>query len=196
MAKPPSRVAVVGGARTPFAKAGTHFSKHSALDLATHSIDGLIARFAVDPELVDEMEYGIVTLDARMPQFAREVNFRSGLPPGVRSYTVVDNCITGITAISNITDSIRMGRAGIGIAGGVDSMSNPAILFSRNAARVFSGSGICAHPGREGSPAGQAPACRLQAADAGSDRALHRALDGRAHRDHRQGVGHLTCRAG
>ena len=149
MAKPPSRVAVVGGARTPFAKAGTHFSKHSALDLATHSIDGLIARFAVDPELVDEMVYGIVTLDARMPQFAREVNFRSGLPPGVRSYTVVDNCITGITAISNITDSIRMGRAGIGIGIGVDSMSNPAILFSRNAARVFSDLAFARTPGEK-----------------------------------------------
>ncbi len=32
-----TRVAVVGGARTPFAKAGTTFRKHSPLQLSVHS---------------------------------------------------------------------------------------------------------------------------------------------------------------
>ena len=132
------RVAVVAGARTPFVKMGTHFKHHRALDLATHSVDGLIESAALDPDVVDEMVYGIVTLEPRLPQFAREVNFNSKLPSDVRSYTIVDNCITGITAISNVTDSIRSGRARVGIAGGVDSMSNPAVMFSKNAADVFS----------------------------------------------------------
>lgn len=132
------RVAVVGGARTPFAKAGTHLKGHTALDLATHAVDGVLEKHGLDPELVDELVYGIVVLDPRAPQFAREVNFRSKLPARARSYTITDNCITGITAISNVADSIASGRARIGIAGGVDSMSNPAVLFSRNAARVFS----------------------------------------------------------
>jgi acetyl-CoA acetyltransferase family protein len=133
-----NRVAVVGGARTPFAKAGTHLRDHRALDLATHSVDGLITKQGLDPAVVDELVYGIVVLDPRVPQFAREVNFRSQLPSSVRSYTITDNCITGITAISNVADSIRAGRARVGIAGGVDSMSNPAVLYSKNAARVFS----------------------------------------------------------
>ena len=133
-----TRVAVVAGARTPFVKMGTHFKHHRALDLASHSVDGLIESTALDPDVVDEMVYGIVTLEPRLPQFAREVNFNSSLPSDVRSYTIVDNCITGITAISNVTDSIRAGRARVGIAGGVDSMSNPAVMFSKNAANVFS----------------------------------------------------------
>ena len=133
-----TRVAVVAGARTPFVKMGTHFKRHRALDLAIHSVDGLIESTALDPDVVDELVYGIVTLEPRLPQFAREVNFNSKLPSDVRSYTIVDNCITGITAISNVTDSIRAGRARVGIAGGVDSMSNPAVMFSQNAAKVFS----------------------------------------------------------
>lgn len=137
MSDPQERVAVVGGARTPFAKAGTILRKKSALDLATHAVDGVLDKHDLGPGDVDEMVYGIVTLEPRVPQFAREVNFRSGLPSSVRSYTIVDNCITGITAVSNVTDSIRSGRARVGIAGGVDSMSNPAVLYSRRAARAF-----------------------------------------------------------
>jgi acetyl-CoA acetyltransferase family protein len=138
MAKATDRVAVIGGARTPFARAGAHLKHHRALDLATHSVDGLIEKQDLDPSVVDDLVYGIVVLDPRVPQLAREINFRSNLPADVRSYTLVDNCITGITAISNVADSIAAGRTRVGIAGGVDSMSNPAVMFSENAAGVFS----------------------------------------------------------
>ncbi len=46
---PFARVAVVGGARTPFAKAGTAFRKHSPLHLSVHSVNGLLAK--QQPEL-------------------------------------------------------------------------------------------------------------------------------------------------
>lgn len=132
-----TRVAVVGGSRTPFVKAGTIFRKYSALDLGVHSVDGLLARQALDPNSVDELVYGITVLDARIPQFAREVVFSSGLPSSVRALTVVDNCITGTSAITSVFDSIVAGRAEIGLAGGVESMSNPSVLFSKRASRVF-----------------------------------------------------------
>ncbi len=131
------RVAVVGGSRTPFAKAGTVFRKFSALDLSVHSVNGLLEMQALEPDSIDEFVYGITVLDARIPQFAREVVFSSRLPSSVRALTVVNNCITGTSAITAIYDSIVAGRAEIGLAGGVESMSNPAVLFSRRAGRVF-----------------------------------------------------------
>jgi len=131
------RVAVVGGARTPFVRAGTIFRKHSALDLSIHSVDGLLEKQDLDPDSVDELVYGITVLDPRIPQFAREVVFSSALPSTVRALTVVDNCITATSAITSIYDSIVAGRTEIGVAGGVESMSNPAVLFSRRASRVF-----------------------------------------------------------
>ncbi len=131
------RVAVVGGARTPFVKAGTVFRKHSALDLGLHSVNGLLEKQELDPESVDELAYGITVLDPRIPQFAREVVFSSALPSTVRAITVVDNCITATSAITSIYDSIVAGRAEIGLAGGAESMSNPAVLFSRRASRIF-----------------------------------------------------------
>jgi len=132
------RVAVIGGARTPFSKAGTNLKDHTALELGTHSVDGALDKLDLDPAIVDQLIYGIVTLDARVPHLAREVNFASKLPDSVRSVTVTDNCITSITAIEAVHDAIVAGRARVGIAGGVESMSNPSVLWSRNATRVLS----------------------------------------------------------
>ncbi len=132
-----TRVAVLGGARTPFVKAGTAFRKHSVLDLAAHSVQGLLEKQSLDPQAAEELVYGIVLVDPRIPHMAREVVFASPLPASVRALTVTNNCITGASAITAIYDSIVAGRAEVGIAGGVESMSNPAILFSRKAGRIF-----------------------------------------------------------
>jgi acetyl-CoA acetyltransferase family protein len=132
-----TKVAVVDGSRTPFVKAGTVFRKYSALDLGVHSVNGLLEKQTLDPNSVDELVYGITVLDARIPQFAREVVFSSNLPSSVRALTVVDNCITGTSAITSVFDSIVAGRAEIGLAGGVESMSNPMVMFSRRASRIF-----------------------------------------------------------
>jgi acetyl-CoA acetyltransferase family protein len=132
------RVAVVGGARTPFARAGTHLKERTALELATHSVDGALEKLDLDPSVVDQLTYGIVTLDARVPHLAREVNFSSRLPDSVRSVTVTDNCITTVTAIETVADAIAAGRTRVGIAGGVESISNPSVLWTRNATRILS----------------------------------------------------------
>lgn len=131
------RVAIVGGTRTPFVKAGTAFKRRSALELALHCLNGLVERQRLDPTTVDELAFGIVSVSLRIPHFARELVLRGPLPPRVRALTLTDNCITGATAIRSIHDSIALGRAEIGIAGGVESLSNPGLLFNERAARLF-----------------------------------------------------------
>ena len=131
------RVAIIGGSRTPFVKAATAFRKRSALELAVHSVDGLLEKQTLDPALVEELAYGITVVDPRIPHLAREVVFSSRLPVEVRALTLTDNCITGTSAIVSIYDAIFAGRIEVGIAGGVESMSNPAVLFSREASRII-----------------------------------------------------------
>ena len=132
-----NRVAVVGGARTPFAKAGTSLKSHSALGLGAHSVDGVLEKYALDPALVEDLVYGIVVVDPSIPHMAREINFRSRLPSQVRALTVTDNCISGTSAIISIHDAIVAGRTTVGIAGGVESLSNPPVLFNKKASRAF-----------------------------------------------------------
>ncbi len=132
-----SRVAIIGGARTPFVKSETVFKNHSAVDLSMHAVNGLLGRQRLDPGDVEEFVHGIVVVDPRIPHIAREVVFASDLPVDVRALTVTNNCITGISAISAIRDSIVQGRIEVGMAGGVESMSNTAILFNLRASRIF-----------------------------------------------------------
>jgi acetyl-CoA acetyltransferase family protein len=132
-----SRVAVIGGVRTPFAKAGTVLAWYSALDLGVHAVRGLIEKLGVEPRTVEELVYGIVLLDPRTPNLAREIVFRTALPSSVGALTVSNNCITGTHAITAIYDSIAAGRIEVGIAGGAESMSNPALLFGSRASRLF-----------------------------------------------------------
>lgn len=133
----PARVAIVAGLRTPFVKAGTVFRHHSALALSVHTVRGLLEKNHVDPKSIDELTYGIVLMDPRLPNLAREIVFKSGLAPSTHGLTVSNNCISGIHAVSAIYDSIASGRAETGIAGGVESMSSPAILFNPEASRLF-----------------------------------------------------------
>ena len=131
------RVAIIGGSRTPFVKAATAFRKRSALELAVHSVDGLLEKQTLDPALVEELAYGITVVDPRIPHLAREVVFSSRLPVEVRALTLTDNCITGTSAIVSIYDAIFAGRIEVGIAGGAESMSTQAVLFSRAARRII-----------------------------------------------------------
>jgi len=132
-----NRVAIVGGARTPFAKMGTALKEYSSLALGTHSVDGALEKLDLEPAVVDQLVYGVVIVDPVIPHLAREINFRSRLPSTVQALTLTDNCISGTSAIASIHDAIAAGRSSVGIAGGVESMSNPPVLFNRRASRIF-----------------------------------------------------------
>jgi len=134
---PTIRVAVMGGMRTPFVKAATVFKKYSALDLSVHAVNGLLESQKLDPQSIDEFVHGITVVDPRIPHLAREVVLQSHLPASVNALTATNNCITGTSAITAIYDSIVAGRAEIGIAGGVESMSHAAVLFNKRASSIF-----------------------------------------------------------
>lgn len=132
-----SRVAIVGGARTPFAKAVTVLKDVEAVDLSSHALDGVLSRHELSPAAVEEVHWGVVVVNPRVPHLAREAVFRSQLPATTRAVTLTDNCITGTTAMVSVYDAISAGRIEVGIAGGVESMSNTPILVSPSLAAAL-----------------------------------------------------------
>ncbi len=131
------RVAVVGGTRTPFVKAGTRFRQYSALDLSVNAVKGLLRKHQVDPASIGELVYGIVIVVPKVPNLAREIVLSTDLSSNIPAHTISNNCITGASAVASIYYSIVSGRAEAGIAGGVESMSNPPVLFGDRASRIF-----------------------------------------------------------
>jgi acetyl-CoA acetyltransferase family protein len=132
-----TRVAVVGGARTPFVKAAGVFAKRNFIDLGIHAVKAAIARSGLKPEQIEEVVFGTVLLDPRAPNWAREIVIRSGLPLNIGAHSVSNNCISGLVAAQFLKDSIVSGRVSCGIAGGSESMSRPTLTFSRAAENLF-----------------------------------------------------------
>ena len=118
------RVAIVAGARTPFVKAGKALKDLGPLELARHSVLGLVERHDVDPDDIEALAYGVVVPEPGRPNLAREIIFETGLPKTIEAQTISSYCITGLRAVTTIADVIASGRIDVGIAGGVESVSH------------------------------------------------------------------------
>ncbi len=132
-----NRVAIAGGSRTPFVKAGTAFSRYTFQDLSAFVISDLIKKYEIDAVHLDEIIWSTVLLDPRTPNWAREILFKAGVPKSVYAYSVSNNCISGLVALTCAAEKIQAGRARMSIAGGAESMSNPSLLFGEKASKKF-----------------------------------------------------------
>ncbi len=141
------RVAIVGGMRTPFVKAGAQFRKHDQLKLSSHAVRGLVDKFVKDTNAIDGLVWGRVLHDPRISNLAREIVFDAGLPKDIHALMVSNNCITSLHAMVDVADGIRAGRMSLGIAGGVESMSTVPILFGKEASSIFLQAGMARTPG-------------------------------------------------
>ena len=77
------RVAIVAGARTPFAKSGTIFRDVSAASLARHAARELLYRSELDGRELDEVVFSQVVPSVLTPNVAREVSLLPQLPPSM-----------------------------------------------------------------------------------------------------------------
>ena len=125
------RVAIVGGVRTPFAKAGTALKSFTAIELGKLCVAELIQRTNLDGKEVDAVVYGTVVPSVIAPNIAREVSLMPMLPKGCEAFTVSRACASANQAITDAADQIVLGHADVIIAGGAESLSNVPILHSR-----------------------------------------------------------------
>jgi acetyl-CoA acyltransferase len=134
---PKGRVAIVDGCRTPFVKSGTDFQGMDVIDLASLAAAELIARLAMDGNLIDLSVFGVVVPALHAPNLGREVVFRTSLPWNIPGVTVNLACASSTRAMTFGAEAILTGEAEVVLAGGAESLSNVPIQFSRKAAKTF-----------------------------------------------------------
>ncbi|HEX2120561.1 MAG TPA: thiolase family protein, partial [Thermoanaerobaculia bacterium] len=122
---------LVAALRTPIGKFGGGLASLTAAQLGTASAQATLARSAIDPAAVDEVIFGNARQAGVGPNVARQVAIRSGLRHEVPAYTVNQACGSGLRAIMNAADQIRLGHARVVLAGGTESMSNTPYLLPR-----------------------------------------------------------------
>ncbi len=126
-----SRVAIVGGCRSPFCKSGTSLKDVPAVDLARRTTVELVHRLNLNGDLVDEMYFGQVVPSVLTPNIAREVSLLPQFPTSIPAASVNRACASANSAIAHGADQIRNGYARVVIAGGAESLSNVPILHSK-----------------------------------------------------------------
>ncbi len=123
------KTVILSTARTPFGKMGGAFATMDATDLGGTAISAALDRSGVDPEQVESISYGQV-LQAGQGQIpSRQAQIKAGVPKEVPSETVNKVCASGMRSVGLLDQAVRAGDIGVGVGGGMESMSNAPYLL-------------------------------------------------------------------
>ncbi|MEM9838245.1 MAG: acetyl-CoA C-acyltransferase [Pseudomonadota bacterium] len=116
-------------ARTPMGGLQGELADLPAPKLGAVAIKGALHRAGVAPEDVDEVLMGCVLPAGQGQAPARQAAIHAGLPNSVPCTTVNKMCGSGMKTIMMTAQAIAAGAVTVGVAGGMESMTNaPYIL--------------------------------------------------------------------
>jgi acetyl-CoA C-acetyltransferase len=128
----PRRVAVIGGVRIPFARANGAYASVGNQEMLTASLNAVVERFSLRGQRLGDVVAGAVMKHSSQWNLAREALLDSGLAPETPGLDVQRACGTSIEAAIVVANKIALGQIDAGIAGGVDTVSDPPIVFGRD----------------------------------------------------------------
>jgi acetyl-CoA C-acetyltransferase len=131
------KVAIIGGNRIPFARSNSAYIDTSNQDMLTAALDGLVDRFKLHGEKIDEVAAGAVMKHARDFNLVRESVLGSKLAPETPAYDLQQACGTGLEAAILVANKIALGQIDCAIAGGVDTTSDAPLGVNEDARKVF-----------------------------------------------------------
>jgi acetyl-CoA C-acetyltransferase len=127
----PRRIAVMGGVRIPFCRSNTLYADLSNLDMMSAALDGLVERFGLAGEHIDEAVGGAVVTHSKDWNLARETVIGSSLAPSTPGITLMQACGTSLQAAFGIGAKIAIGEIESGIAMGSDTTSDAPIVVGK-----------------------------------------------------------------
>lgn len=123
-------VYIISAARTPIGNLLKGLRALSAPRLGGIAIRAAVERAGLEGSEVQGVVMGNVLQAGLGQNPARQAAYYAGLPQSVNAYTVNIVCASGMMAIANAFNEIRLGYADVMIAGGMESMSNAPFLLT------------------------------------------------------------------
>ncbi|MEX2196094.1 MAG: acetyl-CoA C-acetyltransferase [Thermoleophilaceae bacterium] len=131
------RAAVLGGNRIPFARADGPYAQASNQDMLTAVLDGLAGRFGLGGERLGEVAAGAVLKHSHDFNLTRECVMGSALASDTPAYDVQQACGTGLETAVHVANKIALGQVEVGVAGGVDTVSDAPIEVNDDLRRLL-----------------------------------------------------------
>lgn len=131
------RVAIVGGLRIPFARAYGAYAEVGNQEMLTATLRALVDRYALHGVRLGEVVAGAVLKHSKDFNLVRECVLSSGLDPQTPGVDLQIACGTSLEATIGVANKIALGQIDAGIAGGVDSISDPPVVYPRSYQRLL-----------------------------------------------------------
>src|ERR1700744_950718 len=123
------KTVILSAARTPIGKLGGGLSTLDATSLGATAIGAALERADVAPDQIQHVVMGQV-LQAGQGQIpSRQAQIKAGIPKEVSSETINKVCASGVRAVALLDTAVRAGDLEVGVAGGMESMSNAPYLL-------------------------------------------------------------------
>ena len=131
------RVAIVGGSRIPFARSHGAYAREGNAEMLTAALRGLVERHRLQGMRLGEVAAGAVIKHSRDFNLARECVLGTTLDPHTPAFDLQRACGTSLEAAIGIANKIALGQIDVGIAGGVDSVSDPPVVYGREYQQIL-----------------------------------------------------------
>jgi acetyl-CoA acetyltransferase family protein len=123
---------ILGGVRTPVGRYGGALSHIRVDDLLGQTMVAACERAGVPLDRIEDITAGCVNpAHEGMGDVARWAALAAGFPDSVPAVTVNRFCASSLTGAINIAHAIRCDELGVGLAGGVESMSRSGWAFMK-----------------------------------------------------------------
>ena len=132
-----SDVVIAGATRTPVGAFNGALSSLTAAELGTVAIQAALERSGIPASDVDEVVLGQVLTAATGMNPARQALLAAGIPEDRTAYLVNQVCGSGLRSVAQGYQAIKLGEAGVVVAGGQESMSQaPHASQMRNGTKM------------------------------------------------------------
>lgn len=123
------KVAIVGSARIPFARAYSGYADQGNLTMLGAALGGLVDKYNLKGEHIGEVMAGAVLSHSRDFNLAREASLDAGLSPRTPGTNIQIACGTSLQAALTLGAKIAIGEIDSGIAAGTDTVSDSPVVL-------------------------------------------------------------------
>jgi len=125
-----SEIMILSGARTAIGTFGGALAGTPPIDLGTTVSKAAMERAGVDPSQIGHVAFGhVINTEPRDMYLSRAAAMQAGIPDTVPAMNVNRLCGSGVQAIISVIQSLMLGDAEFGIAGGAENMSRSPYIM-------------------------------------------------------------------
>lgn len=123
-------IVILGGARTAIGTFGGSLAQTTPISLATTAAKAALERAGVEGAQIGQVAFGhVINTEPRDMYLSRVAAMDAGIPETTPAMNVNRLCGSGVQAIVSVIQSLLLGDAEFGLAGGAESMSRSPFII-------------------------------------------------------------------